>query len=281
MARQKEREVKELVVQDDSNYMGSNLPVTQADFDALSTQREMLKGFVSKQLTAEVDYGVVPGTKKNSLYKPGAEKLKMLFGLGARFIVVTKEHDRKDNYLCYEYKCEVYHLKTDRVVAECVGICSSQEKKYATRGVYEWKDRKRVLVKTEPTPVADVQNTISKMAQKRAFVGAIILATGASDFFTQDLEDYDNGEGGATKDVSPSEPKSQFASDDRVVRIAKLFESCRKHGISQADITRKFNLKKAEDITDDQANELAGFGRQIANKEKTVKEIFEVKNENS
>src|SRR5690606_29929350 len=28
-----------------------------------------------------------------------------------------------------------------------------------------------------------------KMAQKRAYVGAVILATGASDFFTQDIDD--------------------------------------------------------------------------------------------
>lgn len=29
------------------------------------------------------------------------------------------------------------------------------------------------------------------MAQKRAFVGAILLATGASEFFTQDIEDME------------------------------------------------------------------------------------------
>ena len=30
-----------------------------------------------------------------------------------------------------------------------------------------------------------------KMAQKRAFVGAILIATGASEFFTQDIEDME------------------------------------------------------------------------------------------
>jgi hypothetical protein len=39
--------------------------------------------------------------------------------------------------------------------------------------------------------IMSMKNTIMKMAQKRAFVGAILLATGASEFFTQDIEDID------------------------------------------------------------------------------------------
>jgi len=39
---------------------------------------------------------------------------------------------------------------------------------------------------------ADVVNTIQKMAQKRALVAATLLATSASEFFTQDVEDADS-----------------------------------------------------------------------------------------
>lgn len=43
-----------------------------------------------------------------------------------------------------------------------------------------------------PNPdVADVVNTIQKMAQKRALVAATLIATSASEFFTQDVEDTD------------------------------------------------------------------------------------------
>jgi hypothetical protein len=38
--------------------------------------------------------------------------------------------------------------------------------------------------------VTDQVNTIDKMAQKRAFVAAILIATNASDYFTQDMEDF-------------------------------------------------------------------------------------------
>ena len=42
-----------------------------------------------------------------------------------------------------------------------------------------------------PNPdVADIVNTIQKMAQKRALVAAVLNATNASDWFTQDVEDY-------------------------------------------------------------------------------------------
>jgi hypothetical protein len=40
---------------------------------------------------------------------------------------------------------------------------------------------------------ADVVNTIQKMAQKRALVAATLIATSASEFFTQDVEDADLG----------------------------------------------------------------------------------------
>src|SRR5207253_1530601 len=40
-------------------------------------------------------------------------------------------------------------------------------------------------------PAGEILNTLQKMAQKRAYVGAVIIAVGASDFFTHDIEDMD------------------------------------------------------------------------------------------
>ena len=40
-----------------------------------------------------------------------------------------------------------------------------------------------------PDPSEQV-NTIDKMAQKRAFVAAVLISTNASDYFTQDMEDF-------------------------------------------------------------------------------------------
>lgn len=40
-----------------------------------------------------------------------------------------------------------------------------------------------------PDDAADMINTLQKMAQKRSLIGATLIATNASEFFTQDLED--------------------------------------------------------------------------------------------
>jgi hypothetical protein len=44
--------------------------------------------------------------------------------------------------------------------------------------------------------IADVVNTLQKMAQKRALVAAVLIGTNASDYFTQDVEDMNFGSAG-------------------------------------------------------------------------------------
>lgn len=54
--------------------------------------------------------------------------------------------------------------------------------------------------------IADLSNTIEKMADKRALVAATLLATGCSDIFTQDLEDgVDVGDEGNAPGMSNGE----------------------------------------------------------------------------
>lgn len=184
------KDVTPAVVEQQSEYRGSNLPVTREDFEALSSQRQLLLEFVGKQLRRDVDYGVIPGTPKPSLFKPGAEKLTRLFGLGSRFTLIDKTLDGDRNFALFNYKCEIIHLKSGQVIAECEGTANSQEKKYKERTVYIWNEKARKkLPEKEATPVYDILNTLQKMAQKRAYVGAVILGTGASDFFTQDIDD--------------------------------------------------------------------------------------------
>jgi hypothetical protein len=58
-----------------------------------------------------------------------------------------------------------------------------------------------------PNPdVADAVNTVQKMAQKRALVAATLIATSASEFFTQDLEDTDARNVGTVHPSGAREP---------------------------------------------------------------------------
>jgi len=175
----------------------------------LNTQREMLKQFIKGQLTQDVDFGMIPGTPKPSLYKPGAEKLCKLFQLGSRIVGRDKEIDLKDNFAMFTYTTEVFYLPTGNGIAQCEGSANSQERKYSEKTIYENGKPKKI-----PQRAADLLNTLQKMAQKRSYVGATIIATGASDFFTQDLEDmprdtFQNASGPANSNPKPTNPPIQ------------------------------------------------------------------------
>jgi hypothetical protein len=68
-----------------------------------------------------------------------------------------------------------------------------QVEKFTRRGKsVAWEiDVDTALYRIPNPDVADVVNTIQKMAQKRALVAATLIATSASEFFTQDVEDAD------------------------------------------------------------------------------------------
>lgn len=76
--------------------------------------------------------------------------------------------------------------------------------------------------KMENPDIADTYNTVLKMAKKRAYVDGILSATGASDIFTQDIEDMNpadlknTGAPAAENKSSMQEPqaKKQDDSDD-------------------------------------------------------------------
>lgn len=213
--------------------------VSRHDVEALKNQRSLLREFVSSQLVeaqftdpkaanyGEGDYGIIPGTKKRGLLKPGAEKLQRLFQMGCRFRLVDKVIEREMNFAMFIYKAEVYLLKNpDVVIAECDASVNSQEVKYkertAWKNIYDKNGKKLRSEQTrEETPIFDVMNTLIKMAQKRAMIGATILATGASEYFTQDMLDEEDlksepstqapSESSSERDATPQAEASQAA----------------------------------------------------------------------
>lgn len=59
-----------------------------------------------------------------------------------------------------------------------------------------------------------LRNTAQKMAQKRAFVGAVLLATNASDSFTQDMEDFVEGDFAPAPPEKPAPPQQPEPAND-------------------------------------------------------------------
>jgi hypothetical protein len=98
--------------------------------------------FVSRVLRKDVDYGVIPGTEKRTLLKPGAEKLTTFFGLSTRFQLLERiedwtgaNHDGEP-FFYYLYRCQLY--RGDLLIAEGDGSCNSRETKY------RWREAQRV-----------------------------------------------------------------------------------------------------------------------------------------
>lgn len=190
-------------------------PQQQLDYgiQGLRERYRMLVQAARQILRPGVDYGVIPGTgNKPVLLKPGAEKLAALFGLRPKFKLVDKVEDWEGGFFYYRYKCRLLDRHGNHV-ADAEGSANSREKRYRWRYISEGQatdevkaravrveeraDRRgqkyRVLVVENDEPW-DLVNTLQKMAQKRAFVSAVLLATGASEFFTQDLEDLEDEE---------------------------------------------------------------------------------------
>jgi hypothetical protein len=211
----------------------SNLSVRFTDkaIADLSEQRKQLIKFVKTQLVRDVDYGIIPGVKSPSLYKPGAEKLANLFQLGSRIVKTDKQIDIEKNFAMIGHTVEIFHLPTGKAISQCEGITNSQEKK--------WRERKDYKTgRTDPTPVGDVLNTLGKMALKRAYVGAVIMAVGASDFFTQDVEDMPEFQPQERNMHAPSnmQPGPEDGDPNRVMGYTIPFGKYAKRSLEEIDL---------------------------------------------
>lgn len=142
------------------------------NIDAAVLRWESIQQFISRIMKPEVDFGTIPGSRKPSLLKPGAEKLTAFFGLAPEFDVTMRiEQWEGEPFFHYEIKCRL--VRDGQVRGEGLGSANTRESKYR---------------KAQP---ADIVNTVLKMAKKRALVDAILNTTGASQFFTQDMEDME------------------------------------------------------------------------------------------
>lgn len=132
---------------------------------------EEFQNLVQSQLKQNHDYGVIPGTSKPTLLKPGAEKINMMMGLTSEFELVDSTRDWDNGFFQYQVKCKL--MRHGTVITEGLGACNTRERKYARQDPYT------------------LDNTILKMAKKRALIDATLHVASLSDIFTQDIEDMD------------------------------------------------------------------------------------------
>jgi len=158
---------------------------------------------VQQTLIEGLDYGVIPGTSKPTLLKPGAEKIVKIHGLTDEYEIIERIENWEKPFFYYLFKCKLKNLK-GITVSEGVGSCNSLENRYRWRWVREddlpqginkntlttrTTQAGLVLYRIENDDIYSQVNTLEKMAKKRAFVDATLSACRLSAVFTQDIED--------------------------------------------------------------------------------------------
>ena len=123
---------------EDNIILASNALMPALTLQQAAERYNAVVAYVSSNLMKkDVDYGVIPGTPKPTLLKPGAEKLCTFFGLASHFQILTSiedwmgEHHDGEPFFYYLYRCQLW--RGDLLVAEGDGSCNSWEKKYRWR----------------------------------------------------------------------------------------------------------------------------------------------------
>ena len=193
--------------------------------DAMIAQVQAIQNAMGRVMIEGTHYGKIPECgDKDTLLKPGAEKIGLLFRLLARFQV--ERQDSPGGHREYVITCSLHDINNN-LIGQGLGSCSTMESKYRWRkgerlcpmcnkptiikgkaayggGWVCWGKKGgcgekfldgdeqiegQQADRIENADIADVYNTVLKIGKKRAHVDAILTCTAASDIFTQDIED--------------------------------------------------------------------------------------------
>jgi hypothetical protein len=138
---------------------------------------------------------------KKILLKPGAEKLATLFNLEIETVTIAEVLDWEKEFFYVKTRTTI--TRDGKFITSQEGSCNNFEKKYRYRTVsekYATAEEKKKAVSKFNTANGytmlrlpneegyDLIHTILRMASKRSMVAAVLVATGASEFFSQDLD---------------------------------------------------------------------------------------------
>ncbi|MDF2590888.1 MAG: hypothetical protein K0S75_354 [Clostridia bacterium] len=224
------------------------------------TRIKMLQEFVNEMMVPGVDYGIISGCNKPSLYKSGAEKLCDVFGFSKRIEIINRVEEFDKGIFVYEVKATLISKRTNIIEAEGIGSCNNKEKKYRNMDGFT------------------ICNTVLKMAKKRALIDAVLSATRSSFIFSQDLEDIQTdkmSESISAATVKINELNNKMDNPKEVAQDRLNVDPIYKEQIHilhslvkqleipsdkmKAFIADKYDVKKSTELNALQANELIEF----------------------
>ena len=184
-----------------------DLELSMSQLQGLANLPQFLNHIYRKIMQQGTDYGVIEGTNKPTLFKPGAELLRLAFRLSYRTEVSGVENYEK-GFFAYRAKITFFD-PAGKEMGTGEGSCNNGETRYVSRWVTAGKvpadvdprtlkskkyrgtngEYVKYRVETDMDERMTQANTVLKMAKKRAFVDGILSISGASRIFTQDVED--------------------------------------------------------------------------------------------
>lgn len=138
-------------------------------------------------------------------------------------------------------KPKEYWEKWTKAIAD--GKAVKLMKKVASGKEYEAYEIQAKVYRIQNEDILGLQNTIMKMAQKRAFVGAVLMATGASEFFTQDVEDMEL-KVDEELPVAPKKPETEEKKEE----TTKVEEVKAEEGVVEENADEVFSRPTAPQI---------------------------------
>lgn len=224
----------------ESNCLPACVPV-----QAVKSQINAIQSLMRDVMHEGEHFGRIPGCgEKPSLLKAGAEKLCFSFRLAPEFQI--QQTDLPGEHREYRVVCTLRSISTGAVLGAGIGLCSTQESRYRWRKAErrcpecgketiikgksefgggwlcyikkggcgaKFRDMDPQIIQqsvgqVENPCLADSYNTVLKMSKKRALVDACLTCLGASDIFTQDIEDYSGALDAEVvhEETSPSQP---------------------------------------------------------------------------
>lgn len=252
------------------NAVVEQQPMQIMSVAAMTDRINAIQTVTRNKMIPDVHYGVIPGTKKPTLYKAGSEMLLTMFQVGPTVDVIDlSTADR----IKYRVTVTGIHTPTGRAIGQGVGECSSGEEKYKWRNAVcdeefeETADGSRRIkwgrgqggtiyqtkqVRTSPD---DLSNTVLKMAKKRAQIDMTLTALGVSDLFNQDIEDLPpelrqgaadergDGAGAAVMGAGPIEHAGMKAASS-TQELAKIMSGMKQD--EKKKYVAYFNVRMAE-----------------------------------
>jgi hypothetical protein len=224
--------------------------------EALIAQATLIQEAIRLRMREGEHYGVIPGTKKKSLYQPGAQAIARLFGFTWKYAIETVDYPGEHREV--RAKCMLQTASGAELV-ERESLCTTKETKYRYRtentgavvpqeywqtrdvsllGGHDFSARKVdgkwfVFHQVPVTNLPDNYNTVLAMAQKRAFVAAVIAATAAADAFapeqTDERSDEPRNKRRKERNAAPIEPEAE--SNDRKLVLCSMLEKAGEGGV--------------------------------------------------